>query len=673
MINLVHERTPMPEQSKDLRCKNFDEVALGYTPLEAVGEAMRCLNCREKPCVAGCPIHQQIPEFLARVAEGDVDGAYDVITQRSSLPAVCGRVCPQEQQCEKNCAHVRKGDAVAIGRLERFVADWHDAHTPISVPEVEKKGKKVAVIGSGPAGIACAGDLAALGYEVTVFEKLAYAGGILTYGIPTFVLPRSVVDRALKTLWAQGVEIVTGAPVDGARTVDDLFAAGYQAVFVGNGADVPQVPPGLDTTLAGVWTANDYLTQVNLHSGELPESIRAAKRVLVVGGGNVAVDAVRCARRLGAETIMVYRRTIAEAPARRDEIAHTYEEDIPIRELTNPVACYGENGVLTGVKCEKMALGEPDASGRRRPVGTGEFFDVPCDNLVIATGTSYSEEVVDTTTGIQKDRWGGIAAGEDGQTSRPGVFAGGDAVTGPKTVVQAMGAGKRAAVSIDKYRSERSTRNRRTLRGRDGHTPSRPRCCFEGESCYDDASGTPAGAGRPPLCRVGGDPALVLPAGGDGEGLCPGGGAPPGRPGRLGGLHLPGRGTPGGSGGLRPAGVPPGLPPPAPPERGVGPVHPEGLRTPGPAHHPLRHEKGPRRLPQGPPDPLGRPAAAGGRTAPHPGRALPPLPGRFLEPGSGGPVPHGGGLCPPGAGGGSGPAGGTGGGGLLLCPISDGD
>ena len=245
MINLVHERTPMPEQSKDLRCKNFDEVALGYTPLEAVGEAMRCLNCREKPCVAGCPIHQQIPEFLARVAEGDFDGAYDVITQRSSLPAVCGRVCPQEQQCEKNCAHVRKGEAVAIGRLERFVADWHDAHTPISVPEVEKKGKKVAVIGSGPAGIACAGDLAALGYEVTVFEKLAYAGGILTYGIPTFVLPRSVVDRALKTLWAQGVEIVTGAPVDGARTVDDLFAAGYQAVFVGNGADVPQVPPGL--------------------------------------------------------------------------------------------------------------------------------------------------------------------------------------------------------------------------------------------------------------------------------------------------------------------------------------------------------------------------------------------------------------------------------------------
>lgn len=454
-INMDPCKCPMPSQEPQVRNHNFDEVALGYTAEMAVNEAKRCLNCKNKPCQTGCPVGIDIPAFIGKVAEEDFEGAYQVLSASSALPAVCGRVCPQENQCEGKCVRGIKGESVGIGRLERFVADWHDAHTPISVPEVEKKGKKVAVIGSGPAGIACAGDLAALGYEVTVFEKLAYAGGILTYGIPTFVLPRSVVDRALKTLWAQGVEIVTGAPVDGARTVDDLFAAGYQAVFVGNGADVPQVPPGLDTTLAGVWTANDYLTQVNLHSGELPESIRAAKRVLVVGGGNVAVDAVRCARRLGAETIMVYRRTIAEAPARRDEIAHTYEEDIPIRELTNPVACYGENGVLTGVKCEKMALGEPDASGRRRPVGTGEFFDVPCDNLVIATGTSYSEEVVDTTTGIQKDRWGGIAAGEDGQTSRPGVFAGGDAVTGPKTVVQAMGAGKRAAVSIDKYLSER--------------------------------------------------------------------------------------------------------------------------------------------------------------------------------------------------------------------------
>lgn len=455
MINPTRERIPMPEQPKNLRCTNFDEVALGYAPLEAVGEAMRCLDCREQPCVAGCPIHQNIPGFLARVAVGDFDGAYDLVSQHSSLPGICGRVCPQEQQCEKNCSHALKGEAVGIGRVERFVSDWHDAHTPIQAPEVEPKGKKVAVIGSGPAGIACAGDLAALGYDVTIFEKLSYAGGILTYGIPTFVLPREVVDRALKTLWARGVEIVTDSPVDRTRTVDDLFAAGYEAVFVGSGADVPQVPRGLDTTLTGVWTANDYLTQVNLHSDALPENIRRAKRVLVVGGGNVAVDAVRCARRLGAETIMVYRRTIAEAPARRDEIAHTYEEDIEIQELTNPVACYGENGVLTGVKCERMVLGEPDDSGRRRPVGTGEFFDVACDNLVIATGTSYSEDVVDTTTGIEKDRWGGIATGEDGATSRPGVFAGGDAVTGPQTVVKAMGAGKQAAVSIDKYLSNR--------------------------------------------------------------------------------------------------------------------------------------------------------------------------------------------------------------------------
>ena len=357
MINNVRERNPMPEQAREVRCTNFNEVALGYTEADAIREAMRCLNCRKKPCVAGCPIHQQIPEFIARVAEGDFEGAY--------------------------------------------------------------------------------------------------AGGILTYGIPQFVLPNSVVDREIETLKARGVEIVTGTPIDKDKSVDDLFAAGYEAIFVGNGADVPQPPRGLDTSLTGVWSANDYLTQVNLHNDTLPANIKDAKRVLVVGGGNVAVDAVRCARRLGAETIMVYRRTIAEAPARRDEIAHTYEEDIEIRELTNPVSCYSKDGVLTGVKCEKMVLGEPDESGRRRPVGTGEFFDVDCDNLVIATGTSYSDAVVDTTTGIDKDKWGGIATDASGKTSRPGVFAGGDAVTGPQTVVKAMGAGKQAAVSIDAYLSGR--------------------------------------------------------------------------------------------------------------------------------------------------------------------------------------------------------------------------
>ena len=387
------------------------------------------------------------------MAEGDFEAAYEIITVKSSLPSVCGRVCPQEQQCEKNCAHAKKGEAVGIGRLERFVADWHAARNAVSVPEVEKKGKKVAVIGSGPVGIACAGDLAAMGYDVTIFEKLSYAGGILVYGIPQFVLPNSVVDREIETLKARGVEIVTSAPIDKNKSIDALFADGYEAVFVGNGADVPQTPRGLDTSLEGVWSANDYLTEVNLNTDNLPASIKDAQRVLVVGGGNVAVDAVRCAKRLGAETIMVYRRTLAEAPARRDEIEHTREESIEIKELTNPVECIGENGVLTAVKLEKMTLGEPDASGRRSPVGTGEYFTVECQNLVIATGTSYSEDVVDTTTGIDKDKWGGIAVDDDCKTSRPGVFAGGDAVTGPQTVVKAMGAGKRAAVSIDAYLS----------------------------------------------------------------------------------------------------------------------------------------------------------------------------------------------------------------------------
>ncbi|MCF0123026.1 MAG: FAD-dependent oxidoreductase [Ruminiclostridium sp.] len=453
MINNVRERNAMPQQDINVRLTNFEEVALGYTEADAIREAMRCLKCRKKPCTVGCPIHQQIPEFIAKVAEGDFEAAYQITTERSSMPSICGRVCPQEQQCEKNCAHAMKGEAVGIGRLERFVADWHAARNPISVPEVEKKGKKVAVIGSGPAGIACAGDLAAMGYDVTVFEKLSYAGGILVYGIPQFVLPNTVVDRHIDTLKALGVEIVTGTPVDKNKSIDALFADGFEAVFVGNGADVPQTPRGLDTGLAGVWSANDYLTEVNLNTENLPANIKDAKRVLVVGGGNVAVDAVRCAKRLGAETIMVYRRTLAEAPARRDEIEHTREESIEVKELTNPVECIGENGVLTAVKLEKMVLGEPDASGRRSPVGTGEYFVEACDNLVIATGTSYSEDVVDTTTGIEKDKWGGIDVDDDCKTSRPGVFAGGDAVTGPQTVVKAMGAGKRAAVAIDEYLS----------------------------------------------------------------------------------------------------------------------------------------------------------------------------------------------------------------------------
>ena len=453
MINNVRERNPMPQQPVEVRCKNFDEVELGYTAADAIREAMRCLKCRKKPCTQGCPINQRIPEFIAHVAEGDFEGAYEIITDRSNLPAICGRVCDQKTQCEKNCAQAVRGEAVSIGRLERFVADWHAARTPVAAASAAPSGKKVAVIGSGPAGIACAGDLADKGYQVTVFEKLGFTGGIMTYGIPQFVLPNTVVDREVEILKGKGVEFVTDAPIDKKKSVDDLFKAGFEAVFVGNGADVPQVPGGIDTSLEGVWTANDYLTAVNLNQDALPESIKNAKHVLVVGGGNTAVDAVRCGRRLGAETIMVYRRTVAEAPARYDEILHTREESIEMMELTNPVEAIGENGKLTSVKCEIMKLGEPDESGRRRPVGTGEFKTLPCDNLVLATSTSYSEDVVGTTKGIDKDKWGGIAASADGATSRPGVFAGGDAVTGPATVVEAMGAGKRAAVSIDAYLS----------------------------------------------------------------------------------------------------------------------------------------------------------------------------------------------------------------------------
>ena len=451
MINNVRERNPMPQQPVEVRCRNFDEVELGYTAADAIREAMRCLKCRKKPCTQGCPINQRIPEFIAHVAEGDFAGAYEIITDRSNLPAICGRVCDQKTQCEQNCAQAVRGEAVSIGRLERFVADWHAARTPVAAASAAPSGKKVAVIGSGPAGIACAGDLADKGYQVTVFEKLGFTGGIMVYGIPQFVLPNTVVDREIEILKGKGVEFVTDAPIDKNKSIDDLFKAGFEAVFVGNGADVPQVPGGIDTSLEGVWTANDYLTAVNLNQDALPENIKNAKHVLVVGGGNTAVDAVRCGRRLGAETIMVYRRTVAEAPARYDEILHTREEGIEMMELTNPVEAIGENGKLTSVKCEIMKLGEPDESGRRRPVGTGEFKTLPCDNLVLATSTSYSEDVVGTTKGIDKDKWGGIAASADGATSRPGVFAGGDAVTGPATVVEAMGAGKRAAVSINEY------------------------------------------------------------------------------------------------------------------------------------------------------------------------------------------------------------------------------
>ena len=458
MINLVHERTPMPEQSKDLRCKNFDEVALGYTPLEAVGEAMRCLNCREKPCVAGCPIHQQIPEFLARVAEGDFDGAYDVITQRSSLPAVCGRVCPQEQQCEKNCAHVRKGEAVAIGRLERFVADWHREHSTEKPAMPVPNGHRVAVIGSGPSGLTAAGDLAKLGYKVTVYEALHTAGGVLVYGIPEFRLPKDIVRQEIDGLKELGVDIETNVVIGKTITIDELFEMGNEAVFIGSGAGLPRFMGIPGESLKGVYSANEFLTRINLmkaYREGAKTPIQHARNVAVVGGGNVAMDAARCAKRLGAENVyIVYRRSMNELPARKEEVEHAVEEGIIFKTLSNPVEVLGDaDGSVCGMRCVEMELGEPDASGRRRPVvKEGSEFVLEVDCMVMSIGTSPNPLIRSTTPGLETNSHGCIITnGDDGLTTRNAVYAGGDAVTGAATVILAMGAGKHAAKAIDEY------------------------------------------------------------------------------------------------------------------------------------------------------------------------------------------------------------------------------
>ncbi|MDD3164564.1 MAG: NADPH-dependent glutamate synthase [Oscillospiraceae bacterium] len=457
MINLTRERNEMPQQDSAVRCSNFGEVALGFTQADAIREAMRCLNCRKKPCTTGCPVGMHIPAFIAKVAEGDFEGAYEEISIVSCLPAVCGRVCAQEIQCEQQCVHAENGEAVGIGRLERFVADYHAAHCAATTEIAAKpSGKRVAVIGSGPAGIACAGDLAKLGYAVTIFERMQVAGGILCYGIPEFCLPNEVVDREISALRAEGVELVTGAGVDAGRTVDSLFADGFAAVFVGNGAEVPMEMHIPGEELSGVYNANDYLTQINLNRDELPSAYRQCKRAVIVGCGNVAIDAARCARRMGAEVTIVYRRTLAESPARLEEIHHAQEEDIAFRLLTNPVAFIGENGKLTGVKCVQMALGEPDESGRRRPVEiSGSEFVIPADTVVLSIGTSFSDDITANTEGVSTGKRGGIDVDDCGATSRPGVFAGGDAVTGPATVVAAMGAGKRAAAGIHQYLSKK--------------------------------------------------------------------------------------------------------------------------------------------------------------------------------------------------------------------------
>ena len=457
MANMSLKKNEMPSQAPDVRNSNFLEVALGYTEEQAIDEAKRCLNCKHRPCVGGCPVSVRIPDFIAKVAEGDFEGAYDVISESSSLPAVCGRVCPQENQCEKYCVRGIKGEPVAIGRLERFVADWHNAHGKQAPKGMQANGHKVAVVGSGPSGLACAGDLAKKGYNVTVFEALHIPGGVLVYGIPEFRLPKDIVKKEIETLRALGVNIETNVIIGKTISVDDLMEKhGFEAVFIGSGAGLPRFMRIKGENLKGVYSANEFLTRVNLMKAYQPDSatpIQHGKQVVVVGGGNVAMDAARSAKRLGADVTVVYRRTENELPARREEVEHAREEGITFRMLTNPLEILGNaDGWVDGVMCERMALSEPDASGRAKPVAVeGSDFRVEADCVIMAIGTSPNPLIKSTTEGLATEKWGGIIADEKGKTSREGVYAGGDAVTGAATVILAMGAGKTAAAAIDEY------------------------------------------------------------------------------------------------------------------------------------------------------------------------------------------------------------------------------
>ncbi len=459
MPNMSLEKNKMPEQAPDVRNKNFQEVALGYTEEQAVDEAQRCLHCKKMPCVQGCPVNIKIPEFIAKVAEKDFEGAYQVINQDSSLPAVCGRVCPQESQCEKYCVRGVKGEPVGIGRLERFVADYHNAHCTEAPVKPEPNGHKVAIVGAGPAGLTCAGDLAKMGYAVTIFEALHLAGGVLVYGIPEFRLPKTIVQKEVDTLKALGVKVETNMVVGRSISIDELMEEeGFEAVFIGSGAGLPSFMNIPGENLKAVYSANEFLTRVNLMKAYREDSdtpIAHSKRVAVIGGGNVAMDAARSAKRLGAEEVyIVYRRSDAELPARREEIEHAKEEGIIFKFLTSPTEILGdENGFVSGLTCVEMELGEPDASGRRRPVKKeGSEFQMDVDCVIMALGTSPNPLIRNTTKGLETNRHGCIVTnGDDGLTSREGVYAGGDAVTGAATVILAMGAGKSAAAAIDKY------------------------------------------------------------------------------------------------------------------------------------------------------------------------------------------------------------------------------
>ena len=457
MPNMSLKKNPMPSQEPDVRNKNFLEVALGYTADIAVDEAQRCLHCKAMPCVSGCPVNIDIPGFIKEIADGNFEGAYSVISKSSSLPAVCGRVCPQENQCEGKCVRGKKGEAVAIGRLERFAADYHNANFKGEPEMPASNGKRVAVIGAGPAGLTCAGDLAKRGYKVTVFEALHLAGGVLVYGIPEFRLPKSIVQHEIDGLKAIGVDIETNMIIGKTVTIDELFESGYEAVFIGSGAGLPRFMNIPGENYKGVYSANEFLTRVNLMKAYKPDSdtpVKENKRVAVVGGGNVAMDAARSAMRLGAEHVyIVYRRSMDEIPARKEEVHHAQEEGIEFLVLNNPVKIVGdENGHVNGMECIKMKLGEPDASGRRRPIPIeGSNFILDVDTAIMSIGTSPNPLIRSTTPGLETNDHGCLIVDENESTTKEGVYAGGDAVTGAATVILAMGAGKKAAAAIDEY------------------------------------------------------------------------------------------------------------------------------------------------------------------------------------------------------------------------------
>jgi len=450
------DKNPMPSQAPEVRITNVDEVTLGYTPEMAIDEAKRCLGCKHKPCMQGCPVNIHIPDFVARVAEGDFEGAYEIISLTSSLPAICGRVCPQETQCEQRCVRGIKGEPVAIGRLERFVADYMREKGEAKLAAPERNGHKVAVVGAGPAGLTAAGDLAKLGYQVTVFEALHTPGGVLMYGIPEFRLPKAIVQHEIQKLRDLGVEIVTDYVVGRSGTIDELVDDGYEAIFVGSGAGLPNFMNMPGEELKGVYSANEFLTRFNLmkaYREDSPTPIQHPTKTIVVGGGNVAMDAARCAKRLGSEVHIVYRRSLEELPARKEEVEHAMEEGIIFDLLNNPVAVHSdENGSVKAVECIQMELGEPDDSGRRRPIAKeGSNFLMDADCMIMAIGTSPNPLIRHTTEGLETNRKGCLIVDDNEMTTRDGVFAGGDAVTGAATVISAMGAGKKAAAAMDQY------------------------------------------------------------------------------------------------------------------------------------------------------------------------------------------------------------------------------